>query len=48
MCDVKPEVKEDEKPKALLAQQKKEEKKDAAKGSSECCEPLCNPITCGP
>lgn len=29
-------------------QQKEDGKKDSAESGGDCCEPLCNPITCGP
>ncbi len=34
--------------KVLQKQEKEEGKKDSAESGGDCCEPLCNPITCGP
>ena len=52
MCEVKSEVKSevkrDEEHKVLQKQEEEKARKDAAKSSGDCCEPLCNPITCGP
>lgn len=55
MCEVRPEVEGEEELKVLQKQDKvpqkqvKEEgKKDSAKSGGGCCEPFCNPITCGP
>ncbi len=56
MCEVKSEVKVEEKLKVLQSherqllqkQDKEEVKKDSANSGDGCCEPLCSPITCGP
>lgn len=52
MCEVKSEVKSevkaDEELKVIQPQEREKARKDAAKSSGDCCEPLCNPITCGP
>lgn len=60
MCEVKSEAKSEVKAeeelkvlqsqevKVLQKQEKEKGKKDSVNISDGCCEPLCNPITCGP